>query len=593
MRTLRALAVGLLTTLALSTCGELGGPEGAGTTSLMIRVTASPAFSSAAGVAITNVRVMISRVDTVQHDTVSLVDRVVPFNVNQNTLNFGAQVTLARASEDLRVQIDFRDAQGATLFTSVQTVRVVSGGSSSPQLPAPTYIGPGSTTAFITISPRTTSVVAGDTASFAISATDGQQLPVPSVYVSWSTDAVGGSVNALGTLTAPAAPGTIHVIARTPSTLTAPNGVTDTATVTVLAAGAGSLAGRVVDGNSQTGLAGVTVDVLDAGTGGLVTSVTTASDGSYTTGALVPAVYQIQVTLSGYVTTTLFDATLSGSGTTTLPVIPLAPDTRTPGSLSGTVKDATNNAQIPNATVELRGGVNATTGTPLATITTDGAGAFNFSQLAPGTYTLVGGSSGYVNGSRTSVVLGSQTIAGQDLFLSPAGSSDIRMVLTWGAVPSDLDSHLTGPDSTGGRFHVYYASQGSLTSDPYAALDVDQTNSFGPETITITRQATGVYRYSVHDFTNEGVVPSSALAASGARVDLYISGTLVRQFNVPNLPGTLWTVFELNGSTITPVNAMSYQSNSDSVSIRMLGGPYRPGNDAALIEAAAAASPKH
>lgn len=51
------------------------------------------------------------------------------------------------------------------------------------------------------------------------------------------------------------------------------------------------------------------------------------------------------------------------------------------------------------------------------------------------------------------------------------------------------------------------------------------------------------------------------LSNSGAQVRVYRGSDLVAVFNVPtNQGGTLWTVFELSGSTITPINTMSYES---------------------------------
>ncbi|HXX81993.1 MAG TPA: hypothetical protein VEI46_10625, partial [Thermodesulfovibrionales bacterium] len=91
-----------------------------------------------------------------------------------------------------------------------------------------------------------------------------------------------------------------------------------------------------------------------------------------------------------------------------------------------------------------------------------------------------------------------------------------------------------------------------------AVLDHDDTDSFGPETTTIVQQFSGVYRFYVHDFTNGGNTSSTALSNSGAQVKVYQGNTLVATFNVPtNQMGTVWTVFELNGSTITPINTIS------------------------------------
>ena len=139
----------------------------------------------------------------------------------------------------------------------------------------------------------------------------------------------------------------------------------------------------------------------------------------------------------------------------------------------------------------------------------------------------------------------------------------MRVGLTWNEQPSDLDSHLTGPDGWGGRFHVYYSYRGGRA---YALLDHDDIDSYGPETITIVNRVDGVYRYSVHDFTNRDSTYSTALASSGARVRIYTSAGQIADFAVPYGEGNLWTVFEMDGATINPVNTLSYyQSYPDAV----------------------------
>jgi len=114
------------------------------------------------------------------------------------------------------------------------------------------------------------------------------------------------------------------------------------------------------------------------------------------------------------------------------------------------------------------------------------------------------------------------------------------------------------PDPLGGAsFLVYYSNPGDSQVYPFAQLDVDVTAGFGPETMTIYQQLTGTYVYHVHDFTTYQDAASTALAGSGARVEVYQNNQLVQTFTVPNQPGTLWTVFQLDGATITPLNRMS------------------------------------
>lgn len=119
----------------------------------------------------------------------------------------------------------------------------------------------------------------------------------------------------------------------------------------------------------------------------------------------------------------------------------------------------------------------------------------------------------------------------------------LRVVLNWGATPADLDSHIAFP----GR-HIYWESKtGPAGTD--ANLDVDDTDSYGPETITIEKKHAGeAYVYAVHDFTNADQPQSSALSRSGAKVMVYVGQSLVRSYYVPkNAPGNLWSVFRITG----------------------------------------------
>ncbi len=121
-------------------------------------------------------------------------------------------------------------------------------------------------------------------------------------------------------------------------------------------------------------------------------------------------------------------------------------------------------------------------------------------------------------------------------------SGGITMKLTWGAAPSDLDSHLFTPSGA----EVYYSSKGSLSAAPYAALDVDDTSSFGPEVVTINRLMVGTYRYFVVNYSGYGAGP---IAASSARVELNIPGRAAELFTPPageTSSTSTWTLFELD-----------------------------------------------
>ncbi|OQV26077.1 hypothetical protein BV898_00205 [Hypsibius exemplaris] len=119
--------------------------------------------------------------------------------------------------------------------------------------------------------------------------------------------------------------------------------------------------------------------------------------------------------------------------------------------------------------------------------------------------------------------------------------------------PQDLDSHLTGPlPGSGERFRVFFGARGSKVTAPFSDLDVDDVNGCGPETITITQQAAGVYRFAVHHYYGEGLMSNSE-----ATVTVTHAGGF-RKLHIPQrVPGLVWTVFELNGSSIVPINTIT------------------------------------
>lgn len=86
-------------------------------------------------------------------------------------------------------------------------------------------------------------------------------------------------------------------------------------------------------------------------------------------------------------------------------------------------------------------------------------------------------------------------------------SQNITVRLTWGQNPDDIDSHMLAPDGS----HVSYSAQGALLQHPFINLDVDDTTSYGPEVITLSKLMVGDYHYFVHNYSgtsNPGIFGS-------------------------------------------------------------------------------------
>ena len=133
---------------------------------------------------------------------------------------------------------------------------------------------------------------------------------------------------------------------------------------------------------------------------------------------------------------------------------------------------------------------------------------------------------------------------------------------SWGYTPSDLDSHLFTTKGSASD-HIWYGDQ---YDDFNNYLDVDDTSSFGPETVTIRSfSKDDYYKYCVVDFTNcAGGNPTSyEMSMSGATVNVYSTNGLVGTYHVPtNTSGVIWEVFEIRNGILSPIQRY-YNNVSD------------------------------
>lgn len=328
----------------------------------------------------------------------------------------------------------------------------------------------------------------------------------------------------------------------------------------------GSLVGKVIDAANSTPIEGAHVKIHNGNR--LVTDVRTEADGTYKTD-LVPGTYKVVVSYPNYITDTS-NVTVNASNTTTF-------DSRLQivgneyggiGNVSGTITNALTGQPVSGLTLTIRSGRNNTSGEVVQTLTTNEQGKYEV-ELPGGNYTLAMGGEGYITTSTNIIALGGLNKANQNATISPVGVLDdnIRVVLNWGQTPSDLDSHLTGPMAEGGRFHVYYSNESYSDSENEASLDVDITDSFGPETITVIKRLNeGTYTYAIHNYSDRGS-SNLNLSNSNATVRIYSGNSLLGTYNVPiNQEGNVWKVFEIRNGEIVPINRIDFTSSWQSAS---------------------------
>lgn len=300
----------------------------------------------------------------------------------------------------------------------------------------------------------------------------------------------------------------------------------------------------------------------------------TGADGHYTFTGLPFGLYEVTISDNNYIPIT---SEILISANTTIYNITLEAISNSyagNGIASGKVINALSGQGVEaGLTLTVYKGYNLSTGEVAATASTGDNGTYSL-NLPAGNYTVyvtdnrTEAATRYKNGYFNIKVLGNVTIDNQNGEVTPILSSgEIRIVLTWGEMPRDLDSHLTGPASSGSTFHTYYDnSEYCENGTALVQLDVDDTTSYGPETTTIYTQIGGIYHFSIHDYTNRNSTSSTALASSGACVKIYF-GDAQLTYYVPNEEGTVWDVFEYNSNTgeFTVLNNMYYESDPSRI----------------------------
>lgn len=254
---------------------------------------------------------------------------------------------------------------------------------------------------------------------------------------------------------------------------------------------------------------------------------------------------------------TSFTVSLKGkqSLTTTLAVV----NRNEYGTVGGTVLNAVTGSPLTGAGITLQPTGSGTT----RTATVDGQGKFSIYVINPGSYNLSATAAGFITVSQSATVTGGQTNTANFALTAPLAAGQYRVIVTWQSA-IDLDAHMTGPASGNSRFHVWWLETTDLLTPVTTMLDVDGSSP-GPETVTFTPNATGTYRFSVHNYTNRDTNGSTGIAQSGVVVRIYSGNQQVRVISAPTGGGTLWKVFEFTGGQLNVINSMADEPDSFNI----------------------------
>ncbi|WP_084407543.1 carboxypeptidase-like regulatory domain-containing protein [Maridesulfovibrio bastinii] len=239
---------------------------------------------------------------------------------------------------------------------------------------------------------------------------------------------------------------------------------------------------------------------------------------------------------------TLIFKVTENSKTINLPKVTLERNLFKP-EVSIKLTDAVTSNPVAGADVTVKFGLDRNDDSVAYSETTDSSGLFKIAEMPYGQYNCVFNKNGYISTALNLEVSG-DTNSQTELSISPVlEPGEARIRLSWGEVPNDLDSHLIKTTGGAQEYHIYYGSKTGTGGDN---LDRDDTDSFGPETVTIKDVSfRSDYKYYVYKFSND----SAEIKDSGASVKIS-TGNTERTFYPPSEEGRYWKVFEINNGEI-------------------------------------------
>ena len=329
---------------------------------------------------------------------------------------------------------------------------------------------------------------------------------------------------------------------------------------------AGTLSGKICKASDRTTpVTDATIQIIKDGS---TKTLAPDSNGNYSV-ELPVGTYLVKVTADGYIEFNAFATIQSRQEVFMETFLMVEGEESDIGEAIGTITNALTGNGVDGVTLDVRSGWNNTdSGDILTTVTTNASG--NYTVTLPiGNYTLCASKAGYIS-TMINVVVQPDVCTTKNASMTPVISGDnFRIVLTWGSSPSDLDSHVVGTLSDGNSFHVYYSDKSEYDGDVEVCnLDVDDTTSYGPETITLNTVTDNPYYYYIYNYSS-----STGMITSEAQIKVYQGENLVATFNVPTnqADARYWNVFAIvNGelivnNTITSSADLSYANVASEI----------------------------
>lgn len=351
--------------------------------------------------------------------------------------------------------------------------------------------------------------------------------------------------------------------------------------------GFSSISGKVLDASSLNPVPGAEVVAVKTAPNSLGAGIVeTNANGEFEITGLSSGTYEVSVNAKGYRPEIKYSIKVNAFSHISLSnSFLLSASVIEKGAIGGKITNAIDGSAVSNATIRFRNNHGNKTGNyikengSILQLATDSSGKYSYDSLETGYYTMEVSKEGFITSYFDVFAAPSNNICqNQNYSISPVlPEGQYRIVLTWGKDPRDLDSHITGVTTNGSSFHVYYNNKNAWDGDVHVAnLDVDDTSSYGPETITLIPTTANTYRYYVYRYAGSG-----AISTSDAHIEVYKGNVRVGVYDAPTNQGTgdYWTVFEITNGTIKTINRIGSSVYKSGVEAQSADNEYMPPKD--------------
>ena len=144
----------------------------------------------------------------------------------------------------------------------------------------------------------------------------------------------------------------------------------------------------------------------------------------------------------------------------------------------------------------------------------------------------------------------------RDFYLTPELKANeiLRIVMSWGEYPTDVDLHVQGINSDAG-VHVFYSNKVySKDGNNVVTLDRDITNSYGPETMTVLLPGIDFICWCEDFSGRRSNIDATDMGKSPVNIKIWKDDGNVYEFNINssfNDRTYIWNIFKFENGQVT------------------------------------------